>query len=125
VVAVEKDRYKLVSKLERAVDKGNAAALVSFFIFDAVADVKFHSGHFRCSVGGASSAIRPIFDRSAMHIGEPWQCELVHTAYGCPKNALCEEIDERAMLVAAAAVCREGDCHVGILSLEFAATVTT
>jgi len=26
-----------------------------------------------------------------------------HTAYGCPKNALCEGIDERAMLVAAAA----------------------
>jgi hypothetical protein len=41
VVAVEKDRDKLVSKLERAVDKGNAAALVGFLVFDAVADVKF------------------------------------------------------------------------------------
>jgi hypothetical protein len=50
VVAVEKDRDKLVSKLERAVDKGNAAALVSFLVFDAVANVKFRSGHFRCSV---------------------------------------------------------------------------
>jgi hypothetical protein len=29
-VAVEQDRDKLVSKLERAVDKGNAATLVSF-----------------------------------------------------------------------------------------------
>ena len=50
IVAIENDRDKLVSKLERAVDKGNAAALVSFLVFDAVADVKFHTGHFRCSV---------------------------------------------------------------------------
>jgi len=42
----EKDRDNLVSKLERAVDKGNAAALVTFLVFDTVADVKFHSGHF-------------------------------------------------------------------------------
>src|SRR5262249_38860291 len=50
VVAVEQDRDELVSYLERAGDKGNAAALVSFLVFDAVADVKFRSGHFRCSV---------------------------------------------------------------------------
>jgi hypothetical protein len=45
-VPVKKDRNKLVSKLERAVDKGNAAALVSFLVLDTGADVKFHSGHF-------------------------------------------------------------------------------
>ena len=36
--AIEKDADKLVSKLERAVDKGNATALVSFLVFDAVHD---------------------------------------------------------------------------------------
>ena len=36
--AIEKDADKLVSKLERAVDNGNATALVSFLVFDAVHD---------------------------------------------------------------------------------------
>jgi hypothetical protein len=36
--AIEKDADKLVSKLERAVDKGNATPLVSFLVFDAVHD---------------------------------------------------------------------------------------
>src|SRR5262249_60114095 len=58
VVAVEQDRDKLVSKLERAVDEGNAAALASFLVFDAVADVKFRSGHFRCSVVEAPAGNR-------------------------------------------------------------------
>jgi hypothetical protein len=30
------------------------------------------------------------------------------SAYRCPKNALCKEIDGRAMLVTAAAVCLRG-----------------
>ena len=38
--AVEQDRDELVSYLERAVDKGNAAALVRFLVFDAIADMK-------------------------------------------------------------------------------------
>ena len=44
-MAVEQDRDKLVSKLERAVDKDNAAALVSSLVFDAIADMKFRR-HF-------------------------------------------------------------------------------
>jgi len=40
VAAVEQDRDKLVSKFKLAVDKGNAAALVSFLVFDAIADTK-------------------------------------------------------------------------------------
>jgi hypothetical protein len=35
-------------------------------------------------------------------------------AYGCPKNALCEEIDERTMLVAAG-----GSAFRGVPKLNF------
>jgi len=40
VAAVEQDRDKLASKFKLAVDKGNVAALVSFLVFDAIADTK-------------------------------------------------------------------------------------
>jgi hypothetical protein len=40
VAAVEQDRDKLAFKFKLAVDKGNAAALVSFLVFDAIADTK-------------------------------------------------------------------------------------
>ena len=39
-MAVEQDRDKLAFKFKLAVDKGNAAALVSFLVFDAIADTK-------------------------------------------------------------------------------------
>ena len=40
VAAVEQDLDKLASKFKLAEDKGNAAALVSFLVFDAIADTK-------------------------------------------------------------------------------------
>jgi hypothetical protein len=35
-----RDLDKLASKFKLAVDKGNTAALVSFLVFDAIADTK-------------------------------------------------------------------------------------
>jgi hypothetical protein len=43
VAAVEQDRDKFAFELKLAVDKGNAAAFVSFLVFDAIADTKFAS----------------------------------------------------------------------------------
>jgi hypothetical protein len=40
LAAVEQDLDKLASKFKLAEDKGNAAALVSFLVFDAIADTK-------------------------------------------------------------------------------------
>src|SRR5437899_7871256 len=40
VAAVEQDLDKLASKFKLAVDKGNVAALVSFLVFNAIADTK-------------------------------------------------------------------------------------
>jgi hypothetical protein len=39
-VAVEQDRDTFAFKFKLAVDKGNAAALASFLVFDAVTDTK-------------------------------------------------------------------------------------
>src|SRR5262249_1410567 len=47
--------------------------------------------------------------RSTLILQLSTSCRPITPSYGCPKNALCEEIDERAMLVAAEALHEAAD----------------
>jgi hypothetical protein len=45
IAPIEQDLDNLAYKFEFAVNPDNAAALVRFYVFDAIADTKFHGRH--------------------------------------------------------------------------------